>query len=542
MKMATNAHPQLFARKSSGLIREFGIFDTLSFNVIGYALGLVLAVTPFFAGSAFPDANIFLILIVGTIFSLFNGMVYSLLAGAMPRSGGEYVYIGRVIHPAIGFMANWGFTWSQYLGIGIYTQWAVNYGLSVSFATLGHALGSESLLKAGVEIAKPWPSFILGTLLLILVVVILLAGTRFLRRFLNLFFIVAMIGTVITLIVFLGSSREEFIASFNAFMASTAHLDNAYSAMIKLAGDNGWAPVEQTFWGGLLALPLGYWVYIGFTYSAYVGGEVKEPQNTQNYAIIGSLILGFVFYMAIMGAYYDVVGTDFNNAAAYLEKNTTVNPLPVAGVLNFFAGLLTTNPVMLILMALSFFLWNYLLLFVMVTICVRNMFAWSFDQIMPVALTTVTEKSRSPSVATIVVGVIAWVLLALSIFTALFNYIFNYIAIFAVAFWITSFAAILLPYRRRQLYEAAPDIVRRQVFGMPLITVAGVVNLVLFSIILYASFTSPALAGVGPVGTRAIAIVFGIYVVGLVVYFVAAAIRKRQGVDLNLLYSEIPPD
>ena len=84
----TNLQPQLFARKSSGLIREFGVFDTLAFNVIGYALGLVLAVTPFFAGWGFPGANIFLILIVGTGFALFNGMVYSRLAGAMPRSGG----------------------------------------------------------------------------------------------------------------------------------------------------------------------------------------------------------------------------------------------------------------------------------------------------------------------------------------------------------------------------------------------------------------------------------------------------------------------
>ena len=382
----TNLQPQLFARKSSGLIREFGVFDTLAFNVIGYALGLVLAVTPFFAGWGFPGANIFLILIVGTVFALFNGMVYSLLAGAMPRSGGEYVYIGRVIHPSIGFMANWGFTWSQYLGIGIYTLWTVNYGLAVSFATLGHAFGSQALLNAGLYVQRPWPSFILGTLLLISVVVVQLAGTRFLRRFLDLFFVIAMIGTIITLVVFLGSSRDEFIASFNAFMSSTAKLDDAYNAIIQLAKDNGWTPVEQTFGAVLLALPLGYWVYIGFTYSAYVGGEVKEPQKTQTYAIIGSLILGFVVYMAVMGAYYAVVGTEFNNAAAYLEK-TTVNPLPVAGVLNFFAGLLTTNPLMLILMDISFFLWNYLLLFVMVTICVRNMFAWSFDQIMPIALT-----------------------------------------------------------------------------------------------------------------------------------------------------------
>ena len=103
----TTVQPELFARKSSGLIREFGIFDTFSFNVIGYALGLVLAITPFFAGALFPGANIFLILVIGTIFALFNGLTYSLLSAVMPRSGGEYVYNGRILHPAVGFMANW---------------------------------------------------------------------------------------------------------------------------------------------------------------------------------------------------------------------------------------------------------------------------------------------------------------------------------------------------------------------------------------------------------------------------------------------------
>jgi amino acid transporter len=168
------------------------------------------------------------------------------------------------------------------------------------------------------------------------------------------------------------------------------------------------------------------------------------------------------------------------------------------------------------------------------------MFAWSFDQIMPVALTKVTEKTRAPSVATITVAVIAWVLLWASIFTPLFDYIFNYIAIFAIAFWITSWAAILLPYRRPELFESAPDMVKRRVGGVPLIVIAGVVNLVLFTIILYSSFTLPSFAG--PVGAVAVAFVLGIYVVGLVIYFIAAVIRTQQGINLNLLYSEIPPE
>ena len=536
----TIVHPELFARKSSGLIREFGIFDTFSFNVIGYALGLVLAITPFFAGALFPGANIFLILVIGTVFALFNGLTYSLLSAVMPRSGGEYVYNGRILHPAVGFMANWGFTWSQFLGIGIYTQWTVNYALAVSAATLGYALDSEDLLSTGIYIQESWPSFVFGTLVLMSVVLVQLLGMRFLRRFLNLFFIIAVIGTFVTLFIFLASSREEFIVAFNTFMASTTGLDDAYNSVIALARENGWTPTTQTFSAALLALPLGYWVYIGFTYSAYVGGEVKEPQKTQSWGILGSLAFGFIIYMIAMDSYYSVVGTEFNNAAAYLEYNTDLSPLPVFGVLNFFAGLLTKSPILLISMSISFFLWFYLLLFVMVTICVRNMFAWSFDQIMPVALTKVTNRTRSPWTATVVVAILAWALLWASIFTPLFDYIFNYIAIFSIAFWITSFAAMLLPYRKPELFESAPAMVRRRVFGIPLITIAGAVNFVLFSLILYTSFTLPAFAG--PVGPWAIAFVLGIYAVGLIIYFGVAALRKRQGINLSLLYREIPPE
>jgi hypothetical protein len=82
--------------------------------------------------------------------------------------------------------------------------------------------------------------------------------------------------------------------------------------------------------------------------------------------------------------------------------------------------------------------------------------------------------------------------------------------------------------------------VKWRVFGIPLITIAGLVNLFLFSLILYSSFRLPAFSG--PVGPVAIAFLVGIYVSGLVIYFIVASIRRRQGIDLNLLYSEIPPE
>jgi APA family basic amino acid/polyamine antiporter len=531
--------PQLFARKASGLIRQFGFKDVFVFNTLGYALGLVLAVTPFFAGSVFPGRNVLIVLVIGTAMAAFNGLTYSLLAGAMPRSGGEYVYNGRVLHPSIGFMTSWGFTWSQLLGLAIYVQWTINYAISVSASTIGYSTNNKFLLDVSTWVVVPRNTFMLGTLLLVIVILVQLAGMGFLKRLLNWLFLLAVLGSIMTFVVFITHSHSSFVHLFDVFMAKTTGTQHAYADVLAQAKKGGWSNVHSSWSQYLIALPLAYWMFIGFTYSAYIGGEVKEPQKTQSRAVLGSLLVGFVFYFVILGAYYRTVGTQFNDAAAFLQFNGK-SPLPVAGVLNFFAGVLTKNVFVNAIIGISFFLWHFLLLFVMFTIIVRNMFAWAFDQIIPAQLTKMTKSRNAPWAAIVTASLVIEVLLALFTFTTLFSYVYNYIVIFSIAFWFTSFAAILLPYRRRDLFEAAPPSIRRRVFGIPLVTIAGVINLILFTLILYASFKLPAFSG--PTGKWATIFVIAIYVVGLAIYFVVAAFKKRKGVDLSLLYGEIPPE
>lgn len=540
--MATSTNPdqpKLFARQASGLIRQFGFKDVFVFNTLGYALGLVLAVTPFFAGSVFPGRNVLIILVIGTAMAAFNGLTYGLLAGAMPRSGGEYVYNGRVLHPAIGFMTNWGFTWSQLLGIAIYVQWTINYAISVSASTIGYSTDNQFLLDVASWVAVPRNTFMLGTLLLVIVIAVQLAGMGVLKHLLNWLFIVAILGTILTLVVFLTHNHSSFVEAFNSFMSKTTGTSGAYDAVIGQAKEGGWTSVTSSWSQYIIALPLAYWMFIGFTYSAYIGGEVKEPQKTQSRAVLASLFVGFIFYFVILAAYYRTVGTQFNDAAAFLEYGGD-SPLPVAGVLNFFAGVLTKNAFINTIIGLSFFLWHFLLLFVMFTIIVRNMFAWSFDQIIPARLTSMTKSTLAPWAAILTASVVIEILLALFTFTSLFSYVYNYIVIFSIAFWFTSFAAILLPYRRKDLFDAAPPSIRRRVFGVPLVTIAGVINLILFSLILYASFKLPAFSG--PTGKWATLFVILIYVSGLVIYLAVSAYKGRKGVDMSLLYGEIPPE
>ena len=209
-------------------------------------------------------------------------------------------------------------------------------------------------------------------------------------------------------------------------------------------------------------------------------------------------------------------------------------------MLNFFAGIMTGSTVLNVLMGLSFILWHVLLLFVIAMICTRNIFAWSFEGLAPSKLATVSERNHAPWLAAVVISAIAVVLLALYVFTSFFTIVVNYIVIFSIAFWMASFAAILLPYRRPDLFAQAPEAVRRRIGGIPLLSILGVGNLALFTLILVASFDTPAFSG--PTSGRAIAFVVGIYVVGAILYFVSRAIQQRRGVNLDLLYKEIPPE
>jgi basic amino acid/polyamine antiporter, APA family len=547
--MSTTAQPKgettstsggLFLRRSSGLVREFGGRDVFVFNTIGYALGLVLAVVPLLMANAVPRANVLLVVLLGTVLTVANALTYGYLSATMPRSGGEYVYLGRVVHPAAGFTASWGFTWSQLLGLGLYASFTVNFGISVAFLTLGYALDWSGLVTAGTDVSSNGWTFVLGTVMILLVLAVLAAGPRVVRKVLNWMFVPAIIGSFVTLLVLLTTSKQEFVTRFDKFMTHNGG-GKTYQGILDSAHHAGYVHQASTLGAILLAIPIGYYIYIGFTYSTYIGGEVKEPARTQPRMIMATLAFAAVMYLVCLWRFYDIVGKDFVNSVVYLNNNTKAGSgLPTDPVMNFFTGIMTGSTVLNLLMALSFFLWNFMLLFVIAMVCTRNLFAWSVDRVLPDAVTKVDRRFHAPWVATLIIVAAAEILLALYVFTSIFSQVSNYIVLFSIAFWMASWAAILLPYRRPELFAAAPDYVQRRVGRIPVISILGAINLVLFSMVLYSAFKLPAFSG--PTGSSAVLFVIGIYVAGVLIYFGAKAIQKRRGIDLDLLYREIPPE
>jgi uncharacterized membrane protein (DUF485 family) len=90
------------------------------------------------------------------------------------------------------------------------------------------------------------------------------------------------------------------------------------------------------------------------------------------------------------------------------------------------------------------------------------------------------------------------------------------------------------------MFDAAPELVKKKIAGIPIVSISGLISVVLFSLILYSSFALPAFSG--PVGPAATGFVVGIYVAGLIIYYLARAYRRRSGIDLDLLHKEVPPE
>ena len=62
-------------------------------------------------GFQLPDIpsgfSILMLWIIGGIVALCGALAYAELSTELPRSGGEYVFLSRIYHPAVGFLAGW---------------------------------------------------------------------------------------------------------------------------------------------------------------------------------------------------------------------------------------------------------------------------------------------------------------------------------------------------------------------------------------------------------------------------------------------------
>ncbi len=172
----------------------------------------------------------------------------------------------------------------------------------------------------------------------------------------------------------------------------------------------------------------------------------------------------------------------------------------------------------------------------------RVIFAAAFDRLLPEKVAEIEPRTRTPLVA----------LLLMVVPSIIVSYLFAYnhfnfrsltldsTLVIAVTYLGTTIAAILLPYVKPDLYKASP-IAKYNVFGVPLITVAGVIFGGFLAYLLYQWIFDPnQLYGISYRNTSSVIYMLVMYGLAAGIYFGFRAYRKRTGIDIEKVHAEIP--
>ena len=218
-----------------------GVFVSLGFQVV----------------SIHSDFAIMALWVIGGLLSLCGALCYAELAVALPRLGGEYNFLSRIYHPALGFMAGWI---------------SVTVGFPAPIALSAMAFGTY--FQGIVPNSSP---LFLSLLLVWSVTIILLIGLRTSERFQN----IATLVKVALIICLIGAGI--FYQQKQPFQLAP-HADDL-----------------TTMLSGPFAVSLVFvmYSYSGWNGAAYLTAEVRNPEKNVPWALVIGTIVVMVLYVLL---------------------------------------------------------------------------------------------------------------------------------------------------------------------------------------------------------------------------------------------------
>jgi amino acid transporter len=526
--------PGLFVRRATGLVRGISPVAGLSLNIAFLAAPLlVLAATQIPA--TWIGASSVWAAAIGSVLCLFPVLAYALFTVVMPRTGGDYVFIGRTLHPWLGFVASFnmaifGFT----LGLAGNYYLFVTFGLSTTFSTIGEQAGSSTLADWSQSVTTANWAFGIGASTAVVIGLLLCLPIKALMRIMEAFAILIVLGLLVTVGVLAVNNRDDFSSAVEAYGGS-------YQGIIDSASAEGFTPTNSfDLVETLLAAQFIIAFFVWSTGTSYVGGELRNPRRS---ALLSSVVaLGAVSAIAILlfGLAQHVFGSDFLGAATFLSIGGSESyPFATPSFFFFYVTMLADSTALAVIIALGFIA-GYLALCTMVMLAaVRSMFAWSFDRVAPNRLAYVSQQG-APVVATVVslvltIGYLAYICFGSTVtglqiyFTLLVGQLFTFLLV--------GLAAAVFPYRRRDAYEHSS--IRRSVGPLPVMGIIGIGAIVVIGYSMYGYLTNDVLGANNTPGL----VTWGIFLgLGVVLWPVSYFINRRRGIDLMASGREIPPD
>src|SRR6266436_4297072 len=360
---------KIFLRNATGLIREVSVLDAFIMNTFGMNIAVGAVFLFLQAPAFFPQGNMLVAVIIGTLVMAFTLLwVYSTFAAAMPRSGGDYVYVSRALHPALGWLLGWSQgMWLIFFWIGFNAWFALTFAVPVALTTIGAVTGqsgwidfSNNLLASFsiLGITTQWWVLIIGTLINIGFAVLLILGGQSFWRWQKLFFLFAG-GSIVLAFLLLVFAGSHIPGAWDSF--AIHHKGLLFNQVIPTAVKNGYQlPGGFNLSQTLLMLP---WVFFVVGYaqgSAQIGGEVKRASRSQYLAMVGGVLINGAVLALLVIVFSRAVGVNWIGSVGYLANNNAglLNlPGNVSPSFNFIVSLLTGNVLVPLFIGIGFVFW-----------------------------------------------------------------------------------------------------------------------------------------------------------------------------------------
>jgi basic amino acid/polyamine antiporter, APA family len=537
--------PELFLRNATGLVKGWSRYDAFvySYNSVNFVtLGLYFcfAVLPFVAtGQVLPA------LIIAAVFVSFLVFSYSGLISVMPRAGGDYVWQSRLLTPGIGFVlsvAGWWF---------ILWYWTPIYADIITVEILQPIAAVFRGTSVVTWLGTDTGVFVIcvGTALLAgLFVALGLRGYSKVQK--SCFYL----GGLVLLIMFgimLFTSRGAFISAFNS---SAHHLfggsGNVYAKTISVAatGNHYVSPksigLSPFFGNSLLLLPiLCFWILYP-NWGATLYGEVRGAGDFRGVfrGMMSGLWVTVIIAVIFLFLAEKTFGWQFFNSAnlnyeAAVFGSKVVPTIPIWSYPPLLVSFLIPTAGLRALFLLAFGAWFIGWAGTLFMSSTRVIFAAAFDRILPEQAAHVTDKRHVPAWGLVLMLVPSLAVSAFYAYTAEFKtFVLDATLVIAVTFFGTLIAGMILPYRKRELYENSA-VARYRIGPVPLITICSGLAALFLGWNIYEWLTN-SVYGVN--NKTSLVFMGAMYVLAIVLYVTAKLVRRRQGINLNMVYGEIP--
>jgi basic amino acid/polyamine antiporter, APA family len=531
----------LFARTATGLVRGVPPRSSLIINFIpGHPTQTMVAIL-LFALAVGAGGNPYLALLIVVPMSLSFSYAFGLLTQMIPRSGGDYMLVSRVIHPSIGWVSVFCMTTASLLSNAFFGLAVMTAGIVPLCVAVGLIADWPGLVlwAQDASTSKGWLIFF-GLAMFAFAGLIQLWGWRTLLRIQNLFFWMVTASLGIVTLVTLFQSKGHFEGKFNSFAEDFTGNSDAYAETISTAVSNG-VPVDPSFsFSATIPMIAVFATTAIFSYwSTFVGGELRQASTikTANNMALGGVI-PLILVAICTAIFFKTFGGEFLRAA---NGGGLPEEIQTPGTTFFYlSGISVGSAGYTFVIFLLYIVFWPLISYISSLQTTRAIFAMSFDGVLPQGVTRV-NRYGCPWLALLIAFAMSSIVFiyAVSDQTGFFQVLVYALLVQLIAMGLVGLAGVLAPYIRPELYRASTS--QKTVAGVPLVVIAGVGAIVTGVFVWWAYLHYDQLGTNSDYG-KLLAWTVGPAVLGFVLYFIVVAIRKSQGVNVELAYREIPPE